>query len=209
MKLLFATTNRGKLAELRALVSSLPIEVLSLNDVDQFEVVEDGLTFEENALKKAREYAERLNIMSLADDSGLCVDALDGAPGVRSARYSEDESFKLESFSSEAISKANNDKLLRALAKVPAEKRGAQFHCALCLCPPEGPPTIVLGACAGQIAFEPKGVHGFGYDPLFYIPEYGQTFAELSQDLKNQISHRARAFEALRPYLEQLAAERN
>lgn len=199
MKLLFATTNKGKLGELRSLVVGLPFEIVSLNEVEAVEVDEDCDTFEGNAAKKARVYLERTGLPSLADDSGLCVDALGGAPGVRSARYAE------ATGESKARDRANNVKLLKELAGVPMEQRGAEFRCALCLAMPSAAPFVVEGKCRGRIAFAARGEHGFGYDPLFDFPELGKTFAELTGEEKNRLSHRARAFQALRPHLERLA----
>ncbi len=199
MKLLFATGNKGKLEELRALVKGLPVEVLSLADVEAVEVVEDGATLEENALKKARAYAALPGIAVLADDTGLCVDALGGAPGVHSARYAGVSS------SEEARYRANNEKLLRELSGKPFEGRGAEFRCVLCLIVPGREPLSVAGVCWGRIALSPRGGQGFGYDPLFELPELGKTFAELTGGEKNTLSHRARAFQGLRPHLEKLA----
>lgn len=153
------------------------------------EVVEDADTFAGNARKKAAELARALGHWVVADDSGLTVDALDGAPGVFSARYAGEPS----------DDEANNQKLLTALADVPDESRGAAFRCAVALADPSG--TIRLeaqGACRGRLTREPRGHHGFGYDPLFLIPEYHQTFGELSALVKHQLSHRARAFAQLR-----------
>lgn len=204
MKLLFATTNKGKLAELEALVRGLPLQVVSLRDVEALEVDEDQDTLEGNARKKALAYLERFGVPALADDTGLCVDALGGAPGVRSARYAgiADEAVLSDA---EARYRANNEKLLRELAGVPLERRGAEFRCALCLALPGREPEVVVGACRGRIALEARGGRGFGYDPLFDLPELGKTYAELSAEEKNRLSHRARAFGAMRPRLAALA----
>ncbi|HEX8201418.1 MAG TPA: non-canonical purine NTP pyrophosphatase [Isosphaeraceae bacterium] len=161
------------------------------------EVVEDAETFAGNARKKAVEAARALGIWAVADDSGLAVDALGGAPGVLSARYAgrhgDDE--------------ANNRKLLEALAGVPDDRRGAAFVCALALADPSGAIRgEVQASCRGRITPEPRGAGGFGYDPLFLIPEYHQTFGQLSALVKHQLSHRARAFARLRPDLERLIA---
>jgi XTP/dITP diphosphohydrolase len=189
MDLLFGTTNPGKLRELRRLVAGLPVRVVSPEDLGRPlpEVVEDGLTFEENAEKKASAFARASGLHALADDSGLCVDSLGGAPGVRSARWSEDEP---EGLSSPAcalgevgaaelgpvarrgeIDERNNDKLLLRLAGVPDERRGAEYRAVLALARPDG--TIaasVTGVCRGRIGHARRGTGGFGYDPLF-IPE--------------------------------------
>ncbi len=200
MKLIFATTNRGKLAELQALVAGLPIQVVSLAAYPPHEVEEDGATLEENATKKALWWRDQTGLAALADDTGLCVDALAGRPGVRSARYAEEVA--AEPGDAEARYRANNEKLLRELGQVPLPGRGAAFRCALCLAAPGAEPRIVVGECRGRIALGGRGGEGFGYDPLFELPELGRTFAELSAEEKNRLSHRARAFQALRPQLE-------
>ncbi len=193
MKLLFATTNKGKVDELKALVAGLPFEVLSLADLPSHpEVEETGATFAENAEKKAREHFERLGLATLADDSGLCVDALDGAPGIHSARYAGETGPEKD--------QANIAKLLEAMKDVPDERRGAEFRCALSLVSASGK-VAVEGVCRGVIARAPAGGKGFGYDPVFYVPELGRTFAELSREEKNRISHRAKAFQLLRTEL--------
>jgi XTP/dITP diphosphohydrolase len=204
VKLIFATTNKGKLSELEGLVAGLPIQVLSLKDVEAVHVEEDRPTFEANAEKKARVYCERTGLPALADDTGLCVDALDGAPGVHSARYGGEQDDAVLG-DAEARYRANNARLLAALASVPLERRTARFRCALCLALPGADPLIVVGECPGRIVFTARGEHGFGYDPLFDLPELGKTFAELTAEEKNRLSHRARAFHLLRPHLARLA----
>jgi XTP/dITP diphosphohydrolase len=189
VKLLFATTNPGKLKELRELVADLPLEIVSRADL---EVDEDQPTFEGNAAKKARAYVEVGGLPALADDSGLCVDALDGRPGVLSARYAADENARI-------------DKLLGELAGVPDEKRGAQFRCALALALPSGQTLIEFGDCPGKIIRERRGEHGFGYDPVFLVTERGKTMAELTVSEKSSVSHRGRAFAKMRPHLLALA----
>jgi XTP/dITP diphosphohydrolase len=203
VKLLFATTNRSKLAELEALVQGLFFEVVSLRDVEPVHVEEDRPTFEENATKKAQVYCERTGLASVADDTGLCVDALAGAPGVHSARFAGEHEEKVLG-DEEARYRANNEKLLRELAPVPLGRRTARFRCAMCLAVPGAPPRVVVGVCEGRIGLAPRGEHGFGYDPLFELPELGKTFAELTAAEKNRLSHRARAFLALRPHLAEL-----
>ena len=188
-KLVFATRNAGKLRELRALVAPLGIEVASVDEVAPVpEVVEDGATFEANALKKARAVVAALGGWALADDSGLEVDALDGAPGVLSARYAgvgHDDA-------------ANNAKLVAALADVPDERRTARFRCALALCRPDGTSVVTTGAVEGGIAREAHGDGGFGYDPYFLVDGTdGRTMAQLGADEKNRISHRGRAMAAM------------
>ncbi|MBN1205458.1 MAG: XTP/dITP diphosphatase [Myxococcaceae bacterium] len=193
-RLLFATTNAGKLRELRGLVGDA-VEVVSLEDVPPIpEPVEDGETFEANAEKKARAYAEASGLPSLADDSGLCVDALGGRPGVHSARYAE------------GGDQARYQKLLGELQGVPEEERSASFQCALCLAWPGGESRIEVGRCEGRILTGPRGSHGFGYDPVFFMPALGRTMAELTQEEKAAVSHRARAFQKMRPVLLALQA---
>ncbi len=196
---LFATTNQGKLAELEALVDGLDLKILSLRDVAPLHVEEDAPTFEGNALKKARAYLERFALPTLADDTGLCVDALDGAPGVRSARYGGVAEGVLDD--ARARYRANNARLLQELSGVPIERRAAHFETAICFWVPDRPPVQVVGRVDGRILLAPRGDHGFGYDPLFEISALGKTLAELPREEKNRCSHRARAFAALRPAL--------
>ncbi|HET8539031.1 MAG TPA: non-canonical purine NTP pyrophosphatase [Anaeromyxobacter sp.] len=224
MDLLFGTTNAGKLRELRRLVAGLPIRVLSPDDLGRPlpDVEEDGATFAANAEKKAAEWARFAGVHALADDSGLCVDALDGAPGVRSARWSDEEPEGLSSPACElpgvaapelgpvagraARDERNNDKLLRALAAVPDARRGAEYRAVLALAGPDGRVlSSVTGACRGRIGRERRGDGGFGYDPLFVPETYpARTMAELPPEEKDAISHRGEAFRRLRPVLEAL-----
>jgi XTP/dITP diphosphohydrolase len=192
-RLLFATTNAGKLRELRGLVGDA-VEVLSLQDLPPVpEPVEDGATFEENAEKKARAYAEATGLPALADDSGLCVDALGGRPGVHSARYAEGDD------------RARYERLLSELADVPEAERIASFRCALCLALPGGPSHVEVGRCEGLIGVGPRGTHGFGYDPVFVLPQReGRTLAELTSEEKAALSHRGEAFRKMRPHLQSL-----
>ncbi len=186
--LVFATTNQGKLAELRALVGTR-IKVLSARDFSHVgEVDEDGATFEANAEKKARTYAQASGHWALADDSGLCVDALGGAPGVHSARYAADDAQRIQ-------------KLLGALAQVPDAQRSAHFVCVLCLASPSGDVVFTRGECRGRIVRQPRGAHGFGYDPIFEVAD-GRTLAELTRDEKSAVSHRGFAFAQLKGLLE-------
>jgi len=203
--LVFATRNRGKLVELRELLPG--IEVRSLDDVHVPEVVEDADTFVGNAAKKAREVSAACGLPALADDSGLEVDALDGAPGVYSARYA--------GITGDGADAANNEKLLVALAGVPPERRTARFRAVLALADARGPlgdrVITAEGACEGVILGAPRGSGGFGYDPLFFAPELGMTFAEAGVGPKGERSHRARAMRAMRPqllaYLQQRAEQ--
>jgi XTP/dITP diphosphohydrolase len=185
VKLVLATKNEGKVKELTKLLAEQDIEVLSLADFPEIEeIVENGETFKENAVIKATEVCMQTGLITLADDSGLEVDCLEGLPGVYSARFAGEE--KDDS--------ANNKKLLELLAGVPAEQRKARFKCVVAVADIDCFVYIAEGTCAGIIAEEQRGDGGFGYDPLFYLPEYDKTFAELDLETKNKISHRARAF---------------
>ena len=193
MKLIIASNNAHKLSEMKAILSPFFDDVQSMREAGiEHETVEDGKTFMENALKKARELAEISGCCAIADDSGLCVDALGGAPGIFSARYS----------GTHGDDKANNLKLLRALEG--ERDRKAHYTCAIALCWPDGRELTAEDYLYGEIGQEEKGTNGFGYDPLFILPEYGCTAAQLSPEEKNRISHRANALHAL---LAQLQAE--
>ena len=184
MELVLATQNQGKVKELKALLGEA-YKVYSLADYPGLpEVVEDGATFAENALKKARAAAVFTQKVALADDSGLEVDLLGGAPGVHSARFAGEEK----------DDQKNNQRLLKDLAGLALEQRTARFRCVIAIASPKGEKyDVAHGTCEGLIGFEPKGTGGFGYDPLFIVPEYQQTFAELGPAVKNKISHRGRA----------------
>ncbi|MCE3556161.1 RdgB/HAM1 family non-canonical purine NTP pyrophosphatase [Pseudonocardia sp. RS11V-5] len=196
MKILLATRNAGKLVELRRLAEGSGIEVLGLADVPEFpEAPETGATFAENALAKARDAAAATGLPSVADDSGLAVDALNGMPGVLSARWAGRHGDDL----------ANLNLLLGQVGDVPDERRGAAFVCAAALVVPDGPEEVVHGEWRGQVVREPRGSNGFGYDPIF-VPEGGErTAAELSPEEKDADSHRGRAFRALLPHLAALS----
>ncbi len=187
MDLVIATRNNGKLKEIRAMLKGTRIRVLSLDDFHGCpDVIEDGKTFRENALKKARAVAEYTGKTALADDSGLSVDALDGAPGVYSARFSGPGADDLK----------NNRKLLRMMKDVPDGGRGAEFVCVMALAGPKGSGVkerTVKGVVRGRITRGMRGPGGFGYDPLFYYSPKGMTFAEMGPEEKNRVSHRARA----------------
>jgi len=190
--LVVATRNAGKIRELEALLQEVVERVLPLSVFPGLpEVEEDGETFEANAVKKARVTAEATGLPALADDSGLVVDSLDGRPGVYSARYAGEG----------AGDAANNLKLLGELAGTPEPERTAAFHCVLAYCLPAGTCHTFHGQLSGIILEEQRGEGGFGYDPLFLVPEYGQTLAELPLEIKNRISHRGRALEELKRYL--------
>ncbi len=188
-RLVFATTNHGKLREVAEILGPLGVDVVGVAAVvPGWTVVEDGATFAENARLKARDLARRGGLPVLADDSGLEVDALGGRPGVRSARYAGEH----------ATDAANVVLLLDEMANVPDHARGAAFRCALALAWPDGTIVEADGRCAGTIALSPRGSGGFGYDPVFVDPASGRTFGELPAEAKNHFSHRRRALDALR-----------
>jgi XTP/dITP diphosphohydrolase len=192
--LLLATSNPHKLGEFRAIFASLPLRLLSLNDLQlNIEVEETGATFAENAELKASAYAQASGMLTLADDSGLEIDSLRGAPGVQSARYLGRETTYEERFR----------RILEQLKGLPVDQRTARFRCVIALAEPSGNARIVEGVIEGVIADSPRGDNGFGYDPIFYLPELGKTFAELAPEHKNRISHRARAAQAARELLEE------
>ena len=196
MKLLVATGNQGKLKEIRKLLENSAIEIVGLDQLmNPPEVVEDGATFADNARKKAREMAQFSGYLTLADDSGLVVNALNGAPGVYSARYADAQSDDT----------ANNEKLLATMDTVVDEKRQAAFHCVVALAWPDGRCETYDGQVSGLIMRAERGAGGFGYDPLFMVPEYGKTMAELPLEIKNRISHRGTALRKVIPLLQELA----
>lgn len=186
--LLVATTNNGKFGEIAAFFTALPFRLLSLRDLPGVpSVIEDGSTFLDNARKKAHQIAAWSGQLTLADDSGIVVDALEGRPGVHSARYAGEN----------ATDEDNRRKLLRELREFPEEKRGAAFVCVLVLARPDGRELVAEGKIEGVITEAPRGDGGFGYDPLFLVPELQKTTAELEIAQKNQLSHRGRALRAL------------
>ncbi|MHB1406792.1 MAG: XTP/dITP diphosphatase [Desulfitobacteriaceae bacterium] len=195
MKVLLATQNSGKVRELVELLADEEIEVLSLKDVPAWQEVEEtGATFAENAAIKARAGVEKTGFITLADDSGLEVDALNGAPGVYSARFAGEPK----------DDERNNDKLLALLENVPDEQRTGRFRCALVVATPQGDEYLTEGTVEGKILRQARGTEGFGYDPLFFIPDFGRTMAELSLTQKNKLSHRAQAFRKAVPILQNL-----
>ncbi len=197
--LLVATHNPGKVREYARLLRDLPVRLTFLDEVGITEAVpETGATFEENAVLKARAYARRTGLLTLADDSGLEVDALGGAPGVHSARYAGPNATDMDRIR----------KLLDALAGVPLERRTARFRCVIAVATPEGEVITAEGTVEGYIAEAPRGSHGFGYDPIFYLPERDRTMAELPPEEKNRLSHRARAAEAIKPHLRALLSRK-
>ncbi|MGC9332897.1 MAG: RdgB/HAM1 family non-canonical purine NTP pyrophosphatase [Anaerolineae bacterium] len=199
-RLLVATNNPGKLREYKDLLEGLPrtVEItFPAQEGINLEVEEVGETFAENARIKAMAYAQASGLLTLADDSGLEVDALDGAPGVRSARYAGPGASDADRYR----------KLLAELAGIPTGKRSARFRCVVALALPEGTVHTAEGTCEGKIGFAARGEHGFGYDPVFIVDGYGgKTLAELEPEVKNRISHRARALEAGLPTLRRLLA---
>lgn len=197
-RLLIATNNPGKLQEYQTLLTDLPLALTWLErEGIELEVEETGESFRENAVLKARAYARASGLLTLADDSGLEVDALGGEPGVLSSRY--------------AGPKADDEErvrlLLRKLAGVAWEERTARFRCVIALATPQGKVQTVEGSCEGIIAFEPWGEHGFGYDPVFYPSPFDRTMAQLPPEVKNRISHRARAAEKARAILRGLIGD--
>jgi len=186
-----ATRNPGKLAEFEQMMRGLPYRVISLINFQQIKIEESGRSFDENAVIKASITARETGFMALGDDSGLEVKALNGEPGIYTARYAGPE----------ASDQQNIDKLLEKMKDVPAGERQARFVCSLSLAFPDGRVIVERGYLEGEIAFERRGFHGFGYDPVFYLPQYGMCLAELSEEEKNKISHRSAAFEKIKKYL--------
>ncbi len=193
-KIIFATGNAGKLREIKAILADLDYEVLSMKEAGiNVEIIEDGKTFEENAFIKARAVSKASGCLALADDSGLEVDALDGEPGIYSARYmGEDTSYDIK-----------NMNIIERLEGVPDEKRTARFVCAMAAVFPDGTEKSFVRTMEGRIGYKIAGENGFGYDPIFFLPEYGKTSAEISPEEKNAISHRGKALRALAEYLGQ------
>ena len=196
MKFVFASHNKGKIQEVQEILAPFGIEIEPMPE-DFPEIEENGESFEENAMIKARAVSKALSLPAIADDSGLVVDALDGFPGIHSARWAGPE----------ANDHDRNQLLLEKLLSVPEEQRGAQFVCVAACVFPDGRELAVPGQCRGTILGEEHGSGGFGYDPIFCVPEYGCTFGELASDVKNSISHRARAFTALGSALRTLLQE--
>ena len=192
-KLLLATNNRAKVREYARLLKGMPYHIVSLEDVNISEQVEEtGASFEENAILKAKRYCELSGLTTMADDSGLEVNALGGEPGVRSARYAGED----------ASDKERIDFLLKKIVDVTWEKRQAQFKCVIAIAYPDGKVQICQGQCSGILTFAPLGDNGFGYDPIFYLPDLHKTMAELSMSEKNAISHRGLAAEEARVKLQ-------
>lgn len=195
MKIILATQNKGKIKELQNLLVDEDIQILSLQDIEGWEEVEeDGETFADNAALKARAAVEKTGLIALADDSGLEVDALGGRPGVYSARFAGEPK----------DDRRNNNKLLQLLQGVPEEQRTARFRCALAVATPGGREFLTEGTVEGRILSAGRGNDGFGYDPLFFVPEYDRTMAELTLAEKNKLSHRGLAFSKVVPILKSL-----
>lgn len=192
VEVLVATKNAGKLSEIKELLKGLPVKLTSLADYPRApRIIENGATFADNAGKKALKIAAFSGKLTVGEDSGLCVDALRGAPGVRSARFS----------GSGKDDEANNRRLLRLLKDVKPSRRGAGYVCAVAIADKDGILAIVEGTCRGRIASQPAGSSGFGYDPLFLIPRYAKTFAQLGEKVKHTMSHRYRALKKAAPVL--------
>ena len=193
-KIIFATGNQDKMKEIRMILENLGIPVSSMKEAGiDVDIVEDGTTFEENAMIKAEAIAKLTEAIVLADDSGLEIDYLNKEPGIYSARYAgTDTSYEIK-----------NNLLLQRLEGVPDEKRTARFVCAIAAVFPDGSKETVRGTIEGRIGYEIAGEHGFGYDPIFYLPEYGWTTAELDPEKKNELSHRGKALRLMREIIEQ------
>jgi len=194
-KFVLASGNEHKLIEIEKVLKSFGIEIVKMSEVGlgDLEIIEDGETFEENSFIKAKEVMERTGLPTIADDSGLMVDYLDGAPGVYSARFAGEN----------VTYEDNNDKLLEVLKDVPENERGSKFVTVMTLLFPSGDKIVARGEIDGKILKQREGEKGFGYDPLFYVEEYGKTFAEMSLELKNKISHRGKALVNLKDQLEE------
>lgn len=195
-RLIVASGNVHKIDEIKKILKGLPLEILSKDEVGlkELDVIEDGKTLEENAIKKALEVSKRVDGIVIADDTGLFVDKLDGRPGIYSSRYAGEN----------ATYEENNRKLLKELEGVKLEDRTAKFKTVIAIVMEDKSYKTVEGECLGKIALAPKGNEGFGYDPLFIVDGYNKTFAELGEDIKNKISHRANALKKLRVELENI-----
>ncbi|MGQ9694233.1 MAG: XTP/dITP diphosphatase [Thermodesulfobacteriota bacterium] len=191
-EIVIATRNPGKMKEIAALLKSTQVKFLSLLDFPQIsEIKEDGTTFAENAQKKAMVISRLTGLLSLADDSGLCIKALQGRPGIFSSRFVGEK----------ATDKERCELLLNQLQGVPLSQRKATFVCAIAMASPQGKIKVVEGKCQGLISLSPRGTYGFGFDPIFFLPKLGKTMAELTPEEKNKISHRAQALRKLKKIL--------
>ncbi len=191
-RIVFATGNAGKVKEIQMIMEDTGMEIVSMKEAGiVVDIEENGTTYEENALIKAREVAKYTDAIVMADDSGLEVDYLNKEPGILSARYlGEDTSYRIK-----------NQNLIERLESVPDEKRTARFVCAIAAVLPDGKELTTRATIEGRIGYEEKGSHGFGYDPIFYVPEFGKTTAELTEEEKNQVSHRGKALRLMKEEL--------
>ena len=194
-KIVFATGNKGKVKEIQMILADLGVEVTTMKEEGIFvDVEENGTTYEENAMIKAREVAKYTDAIVIADDSGLEIDYLNKEPGIYSARYmGEDTSYRIK-----------NNNLIDRLTGIPDEKRTARFVCAIAAVLPDGRELTTTGVIEGRIGYEERGENGFGYDPIFYVPEFGKTTAELTEEEKNMVSHRGRALKIMKEELKKL-----
>ena len=194
-KIVFATRNEGKVKEIKEILEGFPVEVVSMKEMNiTTDIEENGTTFEENSLIKAREISKLTGLPALADDSGLEVDYLNGEPGIYSARYlGRDTDYNYK-----------NNYIIDRLKEAEDKERSARFICVISLVLPDGREFVKKGVMEGRIGYEIKGENGFGYDPIFYLPEYGKTSAELSSDEKNKISHRGKALRAMKEVIAEL-----
>ncbi len=195
-KIIFATGNKGKIKEIQMILADLGVEVITMKEAGiEIDIVEDGKTYEENAMIKARAVAEYTDAIVMADDSGLEIDYLNNEPGIYSARYmGEETSYRIK-----------NANLIECLTGVPDEQRTARFVCAIAAVLPDGRELTTRGIIEGRIGYEEKGANGFGYDPIFYVPRFGKTTAELSEEEKNQVSHRGNALMLMKEELKKYA----
>lgn len=199
MELLLATENEGKIREIKQMLKGLRLKILLLKDFPNLPGLnEKGTTYRENAIYKARAFSKLTGKLTLADDSGLEVVALGGKPGVYSAHFAGEG----------ASDEENNCQLLKLLGELPLSQRKAHFRCVIALVSPPGQIEVAEGECSGLIGFKPQGRFGFGYDPLFIIPEYNRTFGQLSLSLKNRLSHRSQALKKVRKILKKMREER-
>jgi len=195
LEIFLATKNNGKIEEIKEYLKKSKFKVISLNDFPNFPTTkEDGKNYKENALKKAIEGFNYTKKVCLADDSGLEIDFLKGKPGLYSSRWGKTDEEKI-------------DKVLRLMKGVPRDKRCAKFVCVLVLVLPNGKQYIIKEECKGEISFVPKGKYGFGYNPIFFVPEYNKTFAEMGSEVKNQISHRGKALRKMTKILEEISRQ--
>lgn len=197
LEVVLATRNEGKVREFVELMHDLPVQVYSLDAFPQIpELAEDGRTYTENAISKASTVAQLTRRVAVADDSGIEVDALNGAPGPQSRRF----------LGEGVTDSARNARMLKVMRKVPAAQRTARYRAVVAVAAPDGAVRTFEGMCEGQVLTAPRGSHGFGFDPIFYVPAFGKSMAQLPVTIKNRISHRAKAFAAAKPYLRKLAA---